>query len=329
MNWQPKISVIVPVYKAEKYLRRCIDSLLAQTFTDFEVLLIDDGSPDNSGDICDEYAAKDNRVRVWHWHNRGVVAARRRGVELAKGEYLTFLDADDALSPDALAFFEKTMRKGEYDIIQTNYIYLQSNGSMQKGLIIYNGTVSSNDFIRMLLVEECPVGVLGKSFRKNILDGGTMNISEKITNNEDLLINVKAAKKAEKIGIFPYNYTYNYFRTEGSASQKFAGKQHWLLVYNTIWEIISGTKCLRECERYIAKSMWNEKRIHNLQFQNTNIFRTLYKHRKMYPIFSPHRFYLYDIIRHTHSSCYVSLLRHYIDRAIYRVRIHLRRTIKL
>ncbi len=81
----PKISVIVPVYKAEKYLHRCVDSILAQTFTDFEVLLIDDGSPDRSGDICDEYAKKDSRVRVFHKENGGVSSARQYGIDNAQG----------------------------------------------------------------------------------------------------------------------------------------------------------------------------------------------------------------------------------------------------
>lgn len=95
----PSISIIVPVYKAEAYLLRCVDSLLAQTFTDFEVLLIDDGSPDRSGEICDDYARKDARVRVFHQTNGGVSVARQRGVENAKGEWITFVDADDYLPP--------------------------------------------------------------------------------------------------------------------------------------------------------------------------------------------------------------------------------------
>ena len=91
----PKISVIVPVYKAEAYLHRCVDSILAQTFQDFEVLLIDDGSPDRSGEICDEYARKDNRVRVFHKENGGVSSARNLGLDNAIGEWITFVDSDD------------------------------------------------------------------------------------------------------------------------------------------------------------------------------------------------------------------------------------------
>ena len=84
----PKISVIVPVYNVEKYLRRCIDSILVQTFTDFELLLIDDGSKDKSGEICDEYAKKDKRVRVFHKVNGGVSSARNLGLDYAKGQWI-------------------------------------------------------------------------------------------------------------------------------------------------------------------------------------------------------------------------------------------------
>lgn len=99
----PKISVIVPVYKAEQYLPRCVDSILTQSFTDFELILVDDGSPDNSGGICDEYAVKDNRVRVIHKPNCGVSTARNFGIEVAKGDWITFIDADDYIEQGFLS----------------------------------------------------------------------------------------------------------------------------------------------------------------------------------------------------------------------------------
>lgn len=110
METSVAISVIVPFYKAEKYLHRCMDSILAQTFTDFEVLLIDDGSPDGSGRICDEYAAKDCRVRVFHKKNGGVSSARQFGVDHAEGEYTIHVDPDDWVEPDML---EKLYAKAE------------------------------------------------------------------------------------------------------------------------------------------------------------------------------------------------------------------------
>ncbi len=98
----PEISVIVPVYKAERYLRGCVDSILNQSFSDLEVILVDDGSPDGSGGICDEYAGRDSRVRVVHQENQGQSAARNRAMDMARGSWLCFVDSDDAIHPQML-----------------------------------------------------------------------------------------------------------------------------------------------------------------------------------------------------------------------------------
>ena len=95
-------SVIVPIYSIEKYIRRCIDSVLLQSFTDFELILVDDGSPDRCGAICDEYAKKDERIKVIHKENGGLVSARQAGIKVASGDYIFHLDGDDAVLPDAL-----------------------------------------------------------------------------------------------------------------------------------------------------------------------------------------------------------------------------------
>lgn len=119
MNGYPKISVIVPVYNTEKYLCRCIDSILAQDFTDFELILVDDGSKDKSGLICDEYAPKDNRVKVYHKENGGVSSARNLGLDKAQGEFITFIDSDDYVDSNYLTIL---MRGGEADLVATGYI---------------------------------------------------------------------------------------------------------------------------------------------------------------------------------------------------------------
>lgn len=98
----PAISVIVPVYKSEQYLNQCIDSILAQTYTDFELLLVDDGSPDNCGAICDEYAMKDARIRVFHQSNQGQAAARNHAAANANGDWICFVDSDDLIHPQML-----------------------------------------------------------------------------------------------------------------------------------------------------------------------------------------------------------------------------------
>ncbi len=113
---KPLVSVVVPVYKAEKYIHRCIDSILNQTLTDLELILVDDGSPDNSGVICDEYALTDNRVKVFHQKNKGVCAARNKGIDNAKGEYISFVDSDDYLRDSALEVLYKDITEHNADI---------------------------------------------------------------------------------------------------------------------------------------------------------------------------------------------------------------------
>lgn len=110
------ISIIVPIYNAEKYLHRCIDSILEQTFSDFELLLIDDGSTDQSGVICNKYALKDKRVRVVHQENGGEMAARAAGVRISSGKYLYFVDADDEIMPDTLTSMFSYMKE-DVDIV--------------------------------------------------------------------------------------------------------------------------------------------------------------------------------------------------------------------
>lgn len=110
-----EISIIVPVYKVEPYLRKCVDSILAQTFTDFEVILVDDGSPDNSGKICDEYASKDSRVRVIHKKNGGLSSARNAGIDVARGKYLGFVDSDDYIEKDMYELLYDNIVKEQAD----------------------------------------------------------------------------------------------------------------------------------------------------------------------------------------------------------------------
>lgn len=125
----PIISVIVPVYNTESYLRCCINSILAQTFTDFELLLVDDGSTDQSGVICDEYARQDSRVRVFHKSNSGVSSARNVGLENAIGKWIAFVDSDDELLPQGLERFAEGWKgEKEIDFISAGYEYYPIEG---------------------------------------------------------------------------------------------------------------------------------------------------------------------------------------------------------
>lgn len=118
----PSISVIVPVYKAEAYLYACVDSILSQTFSDFEVILVDDGSPDNCGVICEEYARKDERVRVIHQENRGQASARNHGLKLASGNWICFVDSDDLIHPQMLAALYAAVKDSGAGISMCRYV---------------------------------------------------------------------------------------------------------------------------------------------------------------------------------------------------------------
>ena len=138
---EPKISIIVPVYKAERYLHKCVDSLLSQTFSDFEVILVDDGSPDRSGEICDEYVRQDSRVRVIHKRNGGVSSARNVGINVALGKWICFVDSDDYVMPCFLETFVL------YGLSETNVLYMNSGfyvDNLDDGNLIYKGIPQTN-----------------------------------------------------------------------------------------------------------------------------------------------------------------------------------------
>ncbi len=114
----PKISVIISIYNAEKYIGECIESIISQKYRDFEVILVDDGSKDGSGIICDRYVAEDSRFKVIHQENRGISAARNAGLEKARGEYITFVDSDDCLAKDMFDQWMKAAVKYDADIVK-------------------------------------------------------------------------------------------------------------------------------------------------------------------------------------------------------------------
>lgn len=179
------ISIIVPIYKAEKYLHRCIDSILAQSYTDFELLLIDDGSPDNSGTIIDEYAEKDNRVRVFHKQNGGVSSARNLGIDQAHGEWITFIDIDDYVHPD---FLSSLYKNHEADLVVGSF---QIVGSEEE----WNTTIEERDYH----IEDLKANIValaksinfrtpwGKLFKSEILAVHNIRFDENIDYSEDWL----------------------------------------------------------------------------------------------------------------------------------------------
>ncbi len=129
MDRQELISVIVPVYNVEKYLRRCIDSIINQTYKNLEIILVDDGSPDSSGAICDEYAKKDSRIKVIHKENSGLSGARNAGIDAATGEYISFIDSDDYVNKDFCMILYKNIKADNSDICICGFEHVTEPGS--------------------------------------------------------------------------------------------------------------------------------------------------------------------------------------------------------
>lgn len=132
MKTLPKISVIIPVYKCEKYLKQCVDSVLAQTFEDFELILVDDGSPDGSPAICDTYVKADQRVAVIHKENGGVSSARNKGIEAATGEYIMFIDSDDYIDSEMLQLLYRQVKEDADCIISGLRYVFEENGTQKE-----------------------------------------------------------------------------------------------------------------------------------------------------------------------------------------------------
>ena len=168
MKERPLVSVIVPVYNVEKYLKNCLDSLKAQTYSNLEFILIDDGSQDASSKIADQYAREDSRFTVIHQANSGLSQARNHGIELAKGEYLTFVDSDDTVTPDYVEFMYELLEAHDFQaklaLCSLNNVYLATGAIKNQG----NGeitTLSGKDAIEMMcyhdLVDTCAYAKLG------------------------------------------------------------------------------------------------------------------------------------------------------------------------
>lgn len=224
----PKISVIVPVYKAEAYLRRCVDSILAQTFQDFEVLLIDDGSPDRSDEICDEYARKDSRVRVFHKKNGGAAAARKIGVYESIGDWIMFVDSDDTIPCHAMEELFNLQDKA--DIICGNVNF--SNNLIFK--YQKQGLISNIDYIKSLLLDEVYIGPCAKLIKRNLFVMKEWDVDKEIKQNEDLLMLVTLSLYAKSIYIDQNIICYNYWQRPNTTSSLRPSADIWFKLFSLL-----------------------------------------------------------------------------------------------
>lgn len=223
------ISVIVPVYNVAEFLPRTINSILGQTYKKFELILVDDGSPDNSGQICDNYAAKDNRIRVFHVPNGGAGAARKYGVGQANGRWIMFVDGDDTIPETTLSNL-LAINKRDYDItIGTLNINDRVVFEHKK-----TGLLSHSEYIEALLLGQTSVGPVAKLFKKYLFDVH-WSCPKHITNNEDLLMLLSIATKVNTVFISNDVICYNYLYREGSVSKsRGMNTEAWLDLFDEI-----------------------------------------------------------------------------------------------
>lgn len=253
----PKISVIVPVYNVDQYLHRCIDSILAQTFTNFELLLIDDGSKDNSGKICDEYAHNDNRIKVFHTQNNGASAARNYGIDKSVGEYISFIDSDDWIEPSFYSdFFGND--DYEYDIYFQNYICHNQDGTTTyKKLSPCSIKGKSLDDAILYLMKEVKFGWSWiKIFKHSIITDYKLRFDYNISFREDELFTLQYCQHIKSLCIRSAT-NYHYYIHPNSLTRSF----------NDPKELIRITTLIINASKYI-KSSEIEKYNNNYYLEN-------------------------------------------------------------
>ncbi|MGV3461102.1 MAG: glycosyltransferase family 2 protein [Flavobacterium sp.] len=203
----PEVSIVVPVYNVEHYLDKCIESMLAQTYTNFEVVLVNDGATDNSGKICDAWAQKDSRIKVVHKQNGGVASARNAGIEKSKGEYLYFVDPDDYIVPNLLQENIESCKGKAYDIIIFGFVKdtVKADGSVtQEPVYANNMALDNQEEIRSGLVEYLSssngFSLWTKIVRKGLFTENGIEFP-KMRRGEDIFVSLDLYRNAKSIKI--------------------------------------------------------------------------------------------------------------------------------
>ncbi len=200
----PLISIIVPVYKVEPFIERCLDSVITQTYRNLEIILIDDGSPDNCGAICDEYALRDDRIHVFHQENRGVSASRNAGLDVVTGDYIVFVDSDDYIAPDMIEGVVREAERESADIVIFDYFI--DNAKEVHAVKTLDSIKSLEQIQEMILMDTYPSYLWNKFYRAALFD----NVRMSLRKFEDLMVMPHVFLKARKITYLPVPYYYNH-----------------------------------------------------------------------------------------------------------------------
>ncbi len=219
---QPMVSIIVPIYNAEQYLRRCVDSILNQEYTDYELLLVNDGSTDASGDICEEYGDQDPRVIVIQKENTGVSDSRNRALDRARGKYLQFLDSDDWITPDATRLFVRAAEEYGCDMVISDFYRVVGERLSPKGDIEEEGVLTREEFAAHMMENPADFyyGVLwNKLYRRDIVEEHNLRMDTDINWCEDFMFNLEYIRYA-KVFYALHAPIYYYVKRKGSLASQ-------------------------------------------------------------------------------------------------------------
>lgn len=247
------ISVIIPVYKCEKYIARCIESVLTQSYQDFEIILVDDASPDKSFDICCEYQKKDNRVRAFSFDNAGVSENRNRGIERAKGEYICFLDSDDELAEGALRKLIDGI--SDADIVIGGFTNIYSDRDCP--VIPTGGIYEINEFRTQLfdLYKYNFINpVWGKLYKADIIKCRNIKFPKDLSLGEDLLFVLDYLKVSSRVRVINES-VYKYYRDTGSLSRNYSLKsiEAYFIQHEAMLEILDKKDIFKENDFFIRR----------------------------------------------------------------------------
>ncbi len=229
MSAQPFLSIIIPVYNAEEYLPACLDSVLAQTFTDYEVIVVDDGSTDRSAAICDEYAASHDRIRCLHQPNGGHTAARQNGLRVSQGQYIAFVDSDDWVAPEMYERMCAAAMESSADIVHCNFTAVMPHKEKVCGIPFPAGFYDKTQLTRTVYPNMIYFGTFfvfgvapnlwNKLFRRDILEKYLFRLPHDIIVGEDGPVTYACMLEAS--GIYFCDEAYYYYRSNaGSLSHK-------------------------------------------------------------------------------------------------------------
>lgn len=217
------VSVVVPIYGVEEYLKNCINSILKQSYINLEIILVNDGSPDKCGEICDEYSKIDNRVKVIHKKNGGLSDARNVGIEIATGKFITFIDSDDYISEDYIKLLLECLIKGQADI---SICKLKVTSNLQEKSLIENyetmeAFTSSEALKHMLYALKFSTSACGRMFKTDLFDDVRFPLNKY---SEDLFTIYKTFVKASKIVFISKEAYFYYVREDSITNEKFSLK---------------------------------------------------------------------------------------------------------